>query len=359
MIDQEPPIQPGWQQVRPPGLRMWWLAVAAALLVLAVVFGVAVGSVSLPPSGVALVVLDHIPGINIATGLTEQQDAIVWLVRLPRVLLALLVGAMLSLAGGCYQGVFRNPLADPMLLGVAAGAGLAATLFIIARAHGATLPLPLLPLAAFIGALGALAATYLLGVTGGSRSGSVTLILAGVAVSSFLTAVQTYVQQRNVDTIESVYSWVLGRLTVAGWTEVLLLLPYVVVTAVAVLLRRRELDALSVGDSEALGLGLHPQSLRIIVLAAASLGTAAAVSVSGLIGFVGIVVPHVVRLLTGQSYRSILPLSMFGGAAFLILADMVSRTIVAPAELPIGVITAFVGAPFFVLVMRTSPEKPL
>lgn len=344
---------------RAPGLRPVWLAAAIILLIAAVIAGVAFGPVSLSPSAVAAELLNHIPGLHVESGLTEQQSAIVWNLRLPRVLLGLLVGAMLALAGGCYQGVFRNPLADPMLLGVAAGAGLAATGFIIARANGVPLDPRLLPLAAFIGALAALAATYLLG-NGVGRSarqrGTVTLILAGVAVSTFLTAVQTYVQQRNVDTIASVYSWLLGRLTVAGWDEVQMLLPYVLVTAVLVLLRRRELDVLTVGDAEAAALGLHPRRSRLILLAAASLGTAAAVSVSGLIGFVGVVVPHVVRLLAGRSYRSILPLSMLAGAAFVIAADLAARTIVAPAELPIGVVTAFVGAPFFVLVMRTTGE---
>ena len=342
--------------LRPAGLRATWFLTALALLLTVVVAGVAFGPVSLPFDSVAAELSNRLFGSRFDTGLTDQQSAIVWNLRLPRVLLALLVGAMLALAGGCYQGVFRNPLADPMLLGVAAGAGLAATLFIVARAQGAPLPVELLPLAAFAGALAALAATYLLGAAGGRRQGTVTLILAGVAVSAFLTAAQTYIQQRNVDTIASVYSWLLGRLSVAGWSEVQMLLPYVVVTSVLVLLRRRELDVLSVGDDEATALGLHPQRSRLILLLAASLGTAAAVSVSGIIGFVGVVVPHVVRLLTGRSYRSILPLSLLGGASFLILADLAARTLQSPAELPIGVVTAFVGAPFFVLVMRTTRE---
>jgi iron complex transport system permease protein len=216
-----------------------------------------------------------------------------------------------------------------------------------------TLPVTV-PLAAFAGALGAVALTYLLGAAGGRDRSPATLILAGVAVSSFLAAVQTYVLQRNVDTIRQVYSWLLGRLGGATWHDVRLLLPYAVVTAAVVLLLRRELDVLSVGDEEAAGLGLHPQRSRYLLLAAASLGTAAAVSVSGLIGFVGIVVPHIVRLLAGSSYRAILPLAMLIGAAFLVLADLAARTVSAPAEIPIGVVTAFVGAPFFVLVLRTT-----
>ncbi|WP_414715116.1 FecCD family ABC transporter permease [Stackebrandtia sp.] len=333
------------------------MVVALAVLAAAVIAGVALGPVTIPPGSVALELLNHIPGVHFHSGLNPQRAAIVWDLRAPRVALAVLVGAMLGLAGGCYQGVFRNPLADPMLLGVAAGAGLAATVFIIARAHGAPLDDRLLPLAAFAGALAALAATYFLGGFGaGARRGPVTLILAGVAVSAFFTAMQTYIQQRNVDTVASVYSWIMGRLNAAEWSDVYTLLPYVVVTAVAVLARRRELDVLSLGDAEATALGLHPRHSRLILLTAASLGTAAAVSVSGLIGFVGVVVPHLVRLTAGRSYRAILPLSLVTGAAFLVIADLAARVAIAPAELPIGVVTAFVGAPFFALVMRTSTE---
>jgi iron complex transport system permease protein len=175
-----------------------------------------------------------------------------------------------------------------------------------------------------------------------------------VAVASFLTAVQTYVQQRNLDTVRQVYSWLLGRLTTAGWDEVRLLLPYALVSSLVLLSQRRALDVLAVGDDEASTLGLNARRSRLIVVVAASLGTAAAVSVSGLIAFVGIIVPHTVRLLAGSSHRVVLPLSMLFGGAFLVVADLLARTIAAPAEIPIGVVTAFFGAPFFVLVLRTS-----
>jgi len=169
-----------------------------------------------------------------------------------------------------------------------------------------------------------------------------------------LTALQTYVQQRNVDTIREVYSWILGRLATTGWREVVLVLPYVAVAVVVVLLHRRLLDVLSVGDEEAAGLGVPVARVRLLVVAGATLGTAAAVAVSGLIGFVGIIVPHTVRLLVGSSYRKVLPLSLLFGAAFMVATDLAARTIVSPAELPIGVVTAFFGAPFFIAVLRTS-----
>ena len=218
---------------------------------------------------------------------------------------------------------------------------------------------PVTPVAAFAGALGAVALTYLLGVAGGRDRSPATLILAGVAVSAFLSATQTYLLQRNVDTIRQVYTWLLGRLSGASWADVRVLLPYAVVVATVILLLRRELDVLSVGDEEAAALGRHPQRIRYLLLAAASLGTAAAVSVSGLIGFVGIIVPHLVRMLVGPSYRAILPLSMLLGGAFLALADLAARTIDLPREVPIGVVTAFLGAPFFVLVLRTTRRVPV
>ncbi|MEV4621005.1 iron ABC transporter permease [Asanoa sp. NPDC049573] len=338
-----------------PGVRWPWLLGGVVAVVVAAIAGLAFGPVSLPLGGVAAELVDLIPGVHVHSGLSEQDAAILLQLRLPRVVLGLLAGAMLALAGGCYQGAFRNPLADPYLLGAAAGAGLAVTAVVALRGSEmdiGALP-PSVPLAAFGGALVAVALTYLLGVAGRDRTPA-SLILAGVAVSAFLAAGQTYLMQRNADDIRAIYSWLLGRLATNGWHEVRLLLPYAIVTTVVVLALRRELDVLSVGDDEARGLGLHPQRSRYFLIAAASLGTAAAVSVSGLIGFVGIVVPHIVRMLVGTSYRAILPLSMLFGAAFLALADLAGRTFAAPAEIPIGVVTAFVGGPFFVLVLRTA-----
>ncbi|TWJ31749.1 iron complex transport system permease protein [Micromonospora sagamiensis] len=341
---------------RPAGLRLPWLAAGIAAVLVALVAGVSFGPVSLPPGSVALELLNLIPGVRLDSGLTEREIAIITELRLPRAVLGLLVGGLLALAGGCYQGVFRNPLADPYLLGVAAGAGLAVTAVIaLGGADGALTRLPFaVPLAAFVGSLGAVAMTYLLGAAGGRDRSPATLILAGVAVSAVLSAGQTFVLQRNSDNIQQVYSWLLGRLATAGWHDVLLVLPYFVLTAVVVLLHRRELDVLALGDDEASSLGLHPQRSRYLLVAAASLGTAAAVSASGLIGFVGIIVPHTVRLLAGSSYRAILPLSMLFGGAFLALTDVIARTAAAPAEVPIGVVTALLGGPFFVLVLRTA-----
>ncbi|GAA3347547.1 iron ABC transporter permease [Amorphoplanes nipponensis] len=341
----------------PAGLRAGWLAGGVLAVLVALVAGIALGPVSLPPAGVAAELLDLLPGVRLHSGLSERESAIITQLRLPRVVLGLLVGALLALAGAAYQGVFRNPLADPHLLGVAAGAGLGVTAVIAFRSAGGgtTAELPLgVPLAAFVGAVVAVALTWLLGGAGGRARTPATLILSGVAVSAFLAAAQTFLLQRHIETLREVYSWLLGRLATAGWHDVLLVLPYAAVTAAIVLSQRRELDVLTVGDEEATSLGLHPQRSRYLLIAAASLGTAAAVSVSGLIGFVGIIVPHTLRLLAGPSYRSILPLSVLFGGAFLALTDLLARTLASPAEIPIGVVTAFLGAPFFAVVLRRS-----
>jgi iron complex transport system permease protein len=213
-------------------------------------------------------------------------------------------------------------------------------------------PGALVAVLAFVGGLAAVALTYFLGRSVGGRSVT-SLILAGVAVAAFATALQTYLLQRNTDTLHEVYAWILGRLSTAGWSEVRGVSPYVLVTIVVLWGSRRLLDVLSIGDDEASALGVRVSRVRLVVVLAATLGTAAAVAVSGLIGFVGIIVPHTVRLVFGWSYRVIIPLSVLFGASFLMLADIVARTVVAPAELPIGVVTAFLGAPFFLLVLRT------
>jgi iron complex transport system permease protein len=280
---------------------------------------------------------------------SRLQSNIVWQIRLPRVVLGGLVGAMLAGGGAAYQGVFRNPLADPYLLGVAAGAGLGATAVIVTGTQTSIF----LPVAAFAGAVGAVALTYVVGATVGRRGTTTSIVLAGVAVAALLTAVQTYLQQRHTPALQNVYAWILGRLTTATWSEVVLILPYVVLSAVVLVAHRRLLDVLRVGEDEADTMGVSSSRVRLSVVAAATLGTAAAVAVSGLIGFVGIIVPHTVRLTTNASYRVVLPVSMVGGAAFLILADVVARTVEAPAEVPIGVVTAFVGAPFFLFVLRS------
>jgi iron complex transport system permease protein len=195
---------------------------------------------------------------------------------------------------------------------------------------------------------------YVLGRSAGIAAGPAALVLAGVTITSFLTALQTFVQQQNVDTVQEIYSWLLGRLATTGWREVGIIVPYAVVAWVIILMHRRLLDVLAVGDEEAASLGVNVARVRLFVVVAATIATAAAVAVAGLIGFVGIIVPHTIRLLVGGSYRLLLPLSVIVGAGFLVFADVIARTVMAPQELPIGVVTAFFGAPFFAVVLRTA-----
>ncbi|HJR45899.1 MAG TPA: iron ABC transporter permease [Actinomycetota bacterium] len=341
-------------ELRPATLRAFWLIAGLSGVAVALIVGVMLGPVSLGPLAIVRELLDRLPLIEIASGLDEREAAILWELRMPRVVLAGLVGAMLALSGAAYQGVFRNPLADPYLLGVAAGAGLGATIAIAYFPVASEWPVDPLPLAAFAGALVAVFATYTLGRSGARSRTASTLILAGVAMASFLTALQTYVQQRESDTLRQVFAWILGQLTTASWSQVTLVLPYLAVSTIAILSHRRLLDVMAVGDEEADSLGVDTRRVRLLIVIAASLGTAAAVSVSGLIAFVGIIVPHTIRLLLGSSFRIVLPLSLMLGAAFLILTDLTARTLISPAELPIGVITAVLGAPFFLIVLRRS-----
>ncbi|MCC5578932.1 iron ABC transporter permease [Microtetraspora sp. AC03309] len=351
MTADQPAVQPRAALPRAGRVRAVTLLVAVALLLVSMLLGLLAGAAGISPKGILLALLDRMPFVDVDSGLAPVEQGLLFQLRLPRVLLAAIVGGLLAVAGAGYQGVFRNPLADPYLLGAAAGAGLTVTLVIVFS--GGDTGAVTVPVAAFAGAVGGVFLAYAVGNTAGRGGGTATLVLAGVAVTSFLTAIQTFVQQLRVEELQRIYSWILGDVG-GGWEQVWLIAPYATVSTIALLLHGRLLDVLSVGDDEATGLGLRAGRVRLVVLLTASLATASAVAVSGLIAFVGIVVPHVVRRLVGWSYRVVLPFSFLGGAAFLVLADLVARTALAPAELPIGVVTAFVGAPFFVAVLRLT-----
>ena len=338
--------------------RQWWIPAAVVALACSLLLGLMIGPAGPTWWRVPLELLNRLPFLSVDSGLTPTDWSIVWQIRAPRVVLAAIVGSTLSIAGASYQGVFRNPLVDPYLLGVAAGAGLGATIVItINRSGTSSWIIDPLPMIAFGGGLIAVLVTYLLGTTAKGERSSTSLVLAGVAVTSLATAAQTFLLQRNSDVVRQVYSWILGRLSSATWGDVRLVLPYVVFSTVVLLLHRRLLDVLRVGDEEAAALGVNVKRVRLAVVVAATLGTASVVAVSGLIGFVGIIVPHAVRLVVGTSYRLVLPISLLFGAAFLILADIPGRVLDNPAETPIGVVTAFLGAPFFLLILRTRKNE--
>ena len=342
-----------------PRLPWLWATAGLVALVLCCGIGVLAGPVHIGAGTVAQALLAPIPWLGIGNSIDPGQANILWSLRFPRVVLGVLVGGTLAVAGAAYQGVFRNPLADPYLLGAAAGANLGATLAIAFAPGTAVLGVNIIPLAAFVGAGAAVAGAYALGRTVTGLRSTTGLILAGVAIAAFFNSIQSYVQQTQTSSIRQVYSWILGRLVTAGWDDVLLVLPYVLLSAAVIFLHRRLLDALTLGEDEITSLGISVRRIRLIVVVAATLGTAAVVAVGGTIAFVGIIVPHTIRLLVGRSYRVVIPLSMLFGAAFLVLADTAARTVVAPAEVPIGVITAFLGAPFFIVVMRSTRGAPL
>ncbi len=331
--EKESGIEPIWN---------WQITAACALVLLFV----GIAAISFGPINIAFAdIVRTVLGIH--GGLSGQDRTVLLDLRLPRVLLAALVGAALATSGAVYQSVFRNPLADPYLLGAASGAGLGATIAII-NAHGDVYSL--LPIFSFVG--GTLAVLTSFFISGRFFAEPQSLLLSGIAVGSFATAIQTYLQQRHSSSLRPVYSWILGELTVANWQIVTWSSIYILLALAILISISKQLDGLMLSDEESFSLGINPNRLRIIAVSAATLATATAVSASGLIGFVGIVVPHLVRGITHRvTNRNLLTVAL-AGAGFLVLADLGARTLLSPAELPIGVITAFVGAPFFLVVLR-------
>ena len=278
--------------------------------------------------------------------------------RLPRVVLMALLGAALAPAGAAYQGLFRNPLADPYIVGVASGAGLGGTLVLALVGPLETVGLFAVPLGAFLGGLAAVALVLAIARKGSGLS-TPTLLLAGVAVGSFATALTTFWMLHSPEGLRRAFNWLYGGNLRGGWMPILVILPYFLVGLGLLLVCARSLNVMQLDEEEAIWLGVPVERVKWTVLIAATLMTAAAVAFGGLLGFVGLVVPHVLRLLGAADYRRLVPLSALGGAAFLILADLVARTAFAPAEYPVGVVTALIGAPFFAfLLLRGSAGQP-
>ena len=333
--------------IRRPSYPWRGIAVCTLVVLAAAVTAVGVGAIGLPPLDVVKITAARLPFIDLPQTWPDTWETIVWQVRLPRIALAGIVGAALSMSGAAYQGLFRNPLADPYLIGVSAGAGLGAVVILVAGAGN----IGMLPIAAYVGGLGAVLAAYL----AARRSGGVpltTLILAGVAVSSLASALTAFLMIRSDPDLRPVLSWLLGGFASAQWMHVGLMIPYFLPCAALIFAYSRVMNVMQLDEEHARQLGVNVGRTKALLIAAASLATAAAVSFSGLIGFVGLIAPHVARMLWGVDYRSLLPLSMLLGAGFLILADMAARTAVSPAELPVGIVTAFCGAPFFLYLLR-------
>jgi iron complex transport system permease protein len=287
-------------------------------------------------------------GWPVEQGWAASTETIVIELRLPRVLSALIVGLGLAVAGVTFQGLLRNPLADPYVLGTASGAALGAAIAVLIPVQVALLGLGLVNIFAFVGALAAIALVYRV-AGGGGRTTLTSLLLTGYAVGSLLAAGLALAMYLSGSQLRQIFFYLLGSLSGADWQSLLIGLPVILVGSVLILARARSLNGLLLGDDTALHLGVDVRRERLILLALASLVTAAAVALAGLIGFVGLVVPHIVRLLVGPNARVVLPLSAIFGGAFLILADLGARI---PGELPVGIITAVIGAPVFVLLLR-------
>lgn len=322
-----------------------------AALALSILLAVAIGSVTIPPRAIAELMLSRLTLFRLSADYPETYTTILFKLRLPRVALMALIGAALAAAGTAYQGLFRNPLADPYLVGVASGAGFGATLVITFGLPATGLGLMAVPLGAFLGGVLAVALVVMIAQVGRTTPVT-TMLLAGVAIGSFATAITTFWMLRSPDGLRRAFNWLLGGYAGGGWLPVWIVLPYLLLGLIALQWNARALNVLQLDEEQARQLGLNVDRLKLIIVGAATLMTAAAVAFGGLIGFAGLVVPHILRILGGPDYRRLVPLSALGGAAFLILADLIARTVFAPQELPVGVITALIGAPFFVFLLR-------
>ncbi len=324
------------------------------ILVLALVFSVAIGAVFVPPLTLLRMVLAHFPGFSgMSVNWPETFAIIIFRIRLPHTILILLTGSALAGSGAAYQGLFRNPLADPYLIGVASGAGLGAVMAMAFHWPNDLLGMYTIPAAAFAGALATVTLVYILARSAGVLPTN-TLILAGVAVGSFATALTSFLMLQSQGELRRALAWLLGGATMSGWEPVLAVLPYIFLGLGLLITSGHALNVLQFGDEQAQQLGLPVERTRTLLIVAASLTTAAAVSFSGVIGFVGLIVPHLVRLIWGPDYRHLIPLSILGGATVLLLADLLARLVMAPQALPVGVITALAGAPFFLWILRRS-----
>lgn len=339
--------------------RLAVFAVLLPALGLTLIMATALGSVAVHPVVTLRIILFRLGLLGGPAGIADVPAAavnIIWNLRLPRVLLGALVGSSLALAGTTFQGLLRNPLADPFTIGVSSGAAAAATLALLLRLlTGLHFP-HMVPLFAFAGAVLALFFVYNLARIGG-RVPVVTLLLAGVVVSSFLSAVISMLMLLAAQNMHGIFFWLSGGLMMRSWPQLWLLLPYLVVGGAVLYAYSRELNILLLGEESAHHLGVRVETTKKVLLITASLVTAAAVSVSGMIGFVGLIIPHAVRIVTGPDHRLLLPAAALCGAIFLVWADVVARTAMSPLELPVGIITAFVGAPFFIFLLRRKKHE--
>ena len=331
------------------------LALSLGLL-LVMVLATSVGTVTVPLGQVVGIVARRLLGVGPAGGWSPQAEAIIFQIRLPRVVTAAVVGSALAAAGTLFQGLLRNPMADPYIIGTSGGAALGATVALILPWQVVWLGFTPVPILAFVGAMGAVLLVYRIARVG-PRTPITTLLLAGFALSSLLAAVMSLLMLAGTRTLQRVVLWTMGGVVTSGWSQILVVTPLVLVGIVLAFLLTPDLNAFLLGEEQAAHLGVNVERRKLALLMVGSLLTAAAVSVSGLVGFIGLVVPHVSRLLFGSDHRFLLPASALVGSIFLVLADLLARMLMSPAEIPVGIITALVGAPFFIYLLRHSKRE--
>jgi iron complex transport system permease protein len=323
------------------------LGLLCLVLAFSLVLALSVGAASIPPFLTAKFLWKGLIGER---NLSPYQT-IIFEVRLPRVLLAALVGAALATSGAIFQGLFRNPMADPYIIGVSSGAALGAASAIVFRLNYWILGSSMIPLAAFLGALVATLVVYQVARMGG-RIPISALLLSGIALGSFLSAIMSFLLVIKGKDLQAVFFWLMGGFSARGWDHVKMVLPFILLGLPLSFFFARDLNLMLLGEEKAMQLGTDVERLKKTMLVIASLIAAAAVSVSGIIGFVGLMTPHIVRTVLGPDHRILLPTTAVGGAIFLVLADTAARTMLAPSEIPVGIITAFLGAPFFIYLLR-------
>lgn len=335
------------------------LVALAAGLVLAVVAASAIGSAEISFMDSARILLSRIPLIDTMISMDEikpTHEAILLKIRLPRIFLAALVGSALSVSGVAYQGIFKNPMADPFVLGISSGAALGATLVIVTGFNVGVAGLSSVSVGAFTGAILAAYIVYNVGRVG-NKTPVVTLLLAGIAVNYLLSSMISLIMSLNRDEMEHIIFWTMGSFATADWLQILVASVPIALGTGYLLTYSRDLNALAIGEESAKGVGVDTEKVKKNILVVASVVTAAAVSVSGIIGFVGLVIPHVVRIISGPDHRTLLPFSILGGATFLVISDTLARTLIMPGELPIGIITSVFGAPYFLYLLYRNKTR--
>lgn len=342
-------------RAREAGKLTPWLWTGGTLLAL-LVLNAGVGSVAIPPGAVLKLVLAKLSVLDLTVDWPSSLETILFDIRLPHTALMALAGMALGGSGAAYQGLFRNPLADPYIIGVASGAGLGAVLAMAAKWPSSLLGMAAIPVAAFVGAVLSVGLVYSIARVGRTTP-ITTLLLAGVAVGTFASALTMLIVLLATDELRRAIGWLLGGFALAGWGPVLASLPYLAIGVGTLVLLGRPLNVLQFGDEEALQLGLDVEKFKLVIVAAASLAAATAVAFTGIIAFVGLIVPHLVRILWGHDYRRLVPLATLGGGVVLLAADIVARTVLAPRSLPVGIVTSVAGAPFFLWLLRRAKRE--